>query len=419
MSESQNQTDAYRRNPTAFQNWRFSETILLLGIFLTGVLILCIHLATWGRAARHDAKRLKPGVCAVVDRAVQSRRDDEGQLRYRPEIKIHYKRYDETFDVWTYERATLTDDQGFYFDRETAERILTQYEPGKFYRCWISDDDPTQVTLVKASHVWGWVFLIIPTALILFGGVWSCVRVRERMRSKEAAAILRKQESEYPNVPTFEGERGVKLSKRLKADVKSSFAFYAAIFGTCAWNLASWGVLAYFLISSNSRSEYVYSALVGALFCAIGLLFICRLWGLYRIERVVGSTALEISTIPIEPRRKAKLCLILTGRIEAKRLDVFVKCEEIARYVQGTNSICHRHEVYSKTIFTKYAVDVPAKSEERLDFSLMLPLGVAHSFVAEHNEINWKLVVRMEFADGGAYERAFDAIVKPTIAMDS
>ena len=113
------------------------------------------------------------------------------------------------------------------------------------------------------------------------------------------------------------------------------------------------------------------------------------------------------------PGRKVKACLFLRGRVEAKRLDVFVKCDEIARYVQGTNSICHRHEIFSRPVYTQYALDVPAKSEEQARFTFALPIGVAHSFVAEHNEIEWKIVVQMEFADGGVFTRDFAIVVHP------
>ncbi len=413
MPDSSNMSGRLFRLLMALRARRSSETILLSCVLGMGLLILCIHLATWGRGVRHDARHMKPAVCVVVEKAARERQDEDGELRFRPELHIHYQYAARDYDSWTFDRFTLTADQGYYYDREGAERILDAYAVGKFYRCWILDDDPSQAIVIKPSYVWGWIFLIIPAALILFPATILIVRARVRALSKEELADRRKQATDYPNVPVFDGEKGLVLAKRLKSDVKSTFRFSATVVGALVWNLASWIAFAYVLIVADSSAEYAYAAVFGALFCGVGALFACRLYRLYRVERVVGSSALEISQIPVVPGRKARICLFLNGRIEAKRLELYIRCEEVARYVQGTNTVCHRNEVFTKPILTKYALDVPAKTEERVEGTFMLPIGVPHSFVAEHNEIDWKIVAKMEFGDGAVYTRAFEVIVRP------
>lgn len=400
-------------------DWRRSETMLVSGVFTMGLIILIVHISTWGRDLRHDAKHMRTCVCRVLERDVAERVQADGTTKFRPEAKIRYQYSSDEgspkkkYEIWTFERATLSPDQGFYYDRKDAERELQRFKDGQDYICWVYDDNPAVAVLMKPSYFWGWVFLIIPISLILFGGSWLCVRIRERMRSKEEQANLRKQETLYPNVPIVPDESGVVLPKRLKSDIKFSFAFKAALTGVLAWNVASWVALTFVFIDAKTTFEYVSSSLFGAIFCGAGFLFGCRFWRMYLVNRVVGSSSLEISSNPIAPGRKIKICLFLYGRIEAKRLDLLVRCEEVARYVQGTNSICHRHEVCSHPILTKYGVDVASKSEERVEASFCLPLAAPHSFVAEHNEISWTIVMKMEFADGETYERAFDVAVRP------
>ena len=204
----------------------------------------------------------------------------------------------------------------------------------------------------------------------------------------------------------------------LVPDTKSTFAFGAATFGAVVWNLASWILFLYVLLTADDFNDRLCAWIFFLVFCGIGLVFVLRLLGKYRIERIVGSISLEISAFPVLPGRKVKLNLPLKGRIQAKRLDVFLKCEEIARFSQGTNTVVHRREVYSKSIFTKYDVDVPGKSRETERFTATPPVGAMHSFRSEHNEIVWKFVVALEFADGGAFSRDFEITVMPFASRD-
>ena len=414
MTEQTSSTGFWRRF-MSLQDFRFPELIYLGAVFVVGLIILIVHLATWGATALRDAKHLHPLPCTVLESRVASKANDDGKLTYRPEIKIRFAIGNVTYDLWTYDRSTLTEDQGFDYDEETATELVGAFNLGEAYQCWAYDDDLGKAILVHKSTVFGWIFLLIPILLILFSGSWFFVILYERMWSKEARASKKKMSTLYPNVPDFQGKPGSVLKYRLRADVKTSFAFSASVFGALAWNLASWIAFIYVCAIAETKVDWWSALVFGAVFCGIGVLFIGRLWGRYRVERAAGDVVVETSTTPIVPGRKFKCCLILSGRIKAKRLDVFVKCVEIARYVQGTNSISHQHEVYSRALLTKYGLDVPAKSEEHERFVLYLPLGAAPSFEAEHNEIVWKLVVKMEFADGGTLTRDFALVVQPFI----
>ncbi len=420
--------DKTARNQAAFvprrlaflSDWRFSEYLLLGGIFSLGLIILAVHLATWGVEIRRDAKDWKSTECVVLDRELRSYHTPEGEIYYLPEIKFQYEVDGKTYKNFSFGRFDF-DFSNLIYDRDEAAKILESYSVGSKTRCWVLVDDPSRASLVKKSTIWGWVFLIIPTSLILFGGIWLAARLRNDAYSKEALANARSQKTQYPTIPSvppLEDSRGVVYARRLTSDVKSTFAFGASILGTCVWNLVSWFGVCVVLATAKTSADYWLGAGFSAIFCGIGALFACRLWGQYRVERVVGSASLEISQLPILPGRTVKVCLFLKGRVVAKRLDVFIQCEEIARYIQGTNSICHRRVVFSRSIFTKYDVNVPNGIEQREKFTTSLPFGVAPSFVAEHNEIVWKLVVKTEFADGGTFTRDFDVVVYPHVDLE-
>ena len=213
---------ALARRFAAFRAERHSETYLLVGICLVGLLILTIHLSTWGREARRDAKLLRPTMCWIVDRGVRSRVDEDGNVRFRPEVRIRYEVDEVTYEVWTYDRSTQTKDRGFDYAREDAERLIEPFARGGRYPCWYRDDDPSRAILVKKSTFWGWLFLFIPVSLTLFGSIWLFALYYERSRSKEARASAKRSAAKYPNVPNFKDEKGAELSRRLKVDAKSS-----------------------------------------------------------------------------------------------------------------------------------------------------------------------------------------------------
>ncbi len=400
--------------------WRLSELFAFSLIFTLGALILVIHLSTWGVEMRKDAKFLVETPCDVESAAIRPFPADP-LTRFRPEVTIRYELNGESFTTTTYDRLTLTDDKGFTYDRDGALEAIRPFYPGRKTTCWVRVDDPTKATLVKKSNVWGWVFLLIPTTLMLSGGALLSSRIYERVFSQEARASVRRQTTRYPtlpNAPPAGSSPGSELALRLAPDARSTFSFGMASFGAILWNVASAAIFVWTLLTAKTQGDVWASWLFLAIFGGLGFVFACRVWTRLQIERVVGATELEISTLPVLPGRKVKFCLFLHGRICVKRLDVFLKCEEIARYVQGTNSIIHRHEAYSSTIFTKYGVDVPARESRLERFTATIPIGAAPSFCAEHNEVVWKASLQMEFEDGGTFARDFGIVVYPFLPKE-
>ena len=374
--------------------WRLSELFAFSLIFTLGALILVIHLSTWGVEMRKDAKFLVETPCDVESAAIRPFPADP-LTRFRPEVTIRYELNGESFTTTTYDRLTLTDDKGFTYDRDGALEAIRPFYPGRKTTCWVRVDDPTKATLVKKSNVWGWVFLLIPTTLMLSGGALLSSRIYERVFSQEARASVRRQTTRYPtlpNAPPAGSSPGSELALRLAPDARSTFSFGMASFGAILWNVASAAIFVWTLLTAKTQGDVWASWLFLAIFGGLGFVFACRVWTRLQIERVVGATELEISTLPVLPGRKVN--------------------------VQGTNSIIHRHEAYSSTIFTKYGVDVPAHESRLERFTASIPIGAAPSFCAEHNEVVWKASLQMEFGDGGTFSRDFGIVVYPFLPKE-
>ena len=201
-----------------FWYWRLSEIFLLGGIFSLGVLILIIHLITWGKPAWENAQNLIPAECLVKEQFLYIQRDSRGRTGYCPEVEIEYEVNNERYTMRTFDQNILTDNQGILFDQSMALSLLSAYPPGMKTTCWYRSDDPAQVVLRKKSTIWGWVFLIIPTTLIMFGGVGLYWRFRQHSRSQEQLAMIQRRRSRYPTIPneqTINESPGIRLAFRL------------------------------------------------------------------------------------------------------------------------------------------------------------------------------------------------------------
>ena len=408
------------RQFTYLAQWRFSEVLALSIVCALGVVILTVHLLTWGAQTYQESKFLLQIPC-VVDR-VAVRPDPENPTKYfRPEVTISYEFEGESFTTTTYDRQTLTDDEGFVYSNKEALSAIASFCPEQKTLCWIRVDAPTQAVLVKTSPLWGWLFLIIPTLLIFSGGFLLVARLYDRLFSEEARASVKKQKTRYPTLPNVPDEGscpGVVLAYRLTPRVRPRFSIWARAFGVFVWNVASWTIFLCVLTSAETHGDFWSSCAFGVVFCGVGVVFVRRFFSRFQTIRNAGSMELEISTLPILPGRKIRFNLFLGGRVVAKRLDVFLTCEEVARYVQGTNSITHRYEAYSATLYTRYGVEVPLHETLVEKFTAITPIGAAPSFVSEHNEISWRVVVKLEFADGSSYSRDYDVIVYPFLPKE-
>ena len=68
-------------------------------------------------------------------------------------------------------------------------------------------------------------------------------------------------------------------------------------------------------------------------------------------------------------------------------------CEEAATYRQGTNTRTETRQVFRQELFRREDFEIEAGCPSRRSSTSTVPAGAMHSFKADHNEINWTLVV--------------------------
>lgn len=406
-----------------FWRWKLSELLLLGGIVLLGVLILTIHLLTWGKSVWAQANRYDRTTCTVLKLYRHSRRDNAGGLFYRPEVFIEYQAAGALHRRLAYDRTTLTDDQGFIYSQAEADAILLEYKIGGRYHCRYRVDDPDQVILkADGGSFWGWWFLLIPGTLIGFGAGGLIWRGIGRLASKEKLSIAQRRTTLFPTVPEtlrINDSPGTQLSYRLPLAFFPVLQTVIGLLLAILWNAVAWFVFFYILSMGESVCDTVLAIAFGIVFCGTGLVFLPWFVRRFRAAFGIGATLLEISDHPIFPGRNYRLALIQSGRLEAASYHVFVLCDEIARYRQGTDTLTNHKEVFRHPLFSKTDWHIPAGETASEEFFLKLPIGAMHSFAAENNRVLWRIVIEIEVKPGLSLRRECPLVVMPFSPCDT
>lgn len=406
-----------------FWRWKLSELLLLGGIVLLGVLILTIHLLTWGKSVWTQANRCDRTTCTVLKLYRHSRRDNAGGLFYRPEIFIEYQADGKIRRRLAYDRTTLTEDQGFVYTQKEADAILLEYKIGGRYDCRYRVDAPDEVILKPDSgSFWGWWFLLIPGTLIAFGVGGLFWRGIGRLASKEKLSIAQRRTTLFPTVPEtlrINDSPGTQLSYRLPLAFFPVLQTIIGLLLAILWNAVAWFVFFYILSMGQSGWDTALAIGFGLVFCGTGLVFLPWFVRRFRAAFGIGATLLEISDHPIFPGRNYRLALMQSGRLEAASYHVFVLCDEIARYRQGTDTLTNQKEVFRQPLFSKTDWNIPAGETASEEFFLKLPIGAMHSFAAENNRVLWRIVIEIEVKPGLSLRRECPLVVMPFSPCDT
>lgn len=400
-----------------FLSGQFLRLSLFLGIASLGLLILILHFASWGHIAYYDGAKWGAAECTVKRLFVHSRPDYRGIVCYRPVVQIEYCVDDKNYLIQTYNLQTFTTDSGFVYNRGTAESLVREFTPNRKTTCWYLLDRPAVAVLVRSQDYWGWVFLVIPTTLLILGSIGIVFTIKNRSKSQEAIAQRQKKpESRYPTLPdssAINESPGTELAFRLPVAVFPIFSFWVSLFLALLWNIVSWSILLYLLSTQKTIFQFLGALLFGAIFCGLGAVFVPWIVAIFRRALQVGNTIIEISDHPIIPGRKHRITLLQQGRLQVKSFVVSAICEEVARYRQGTNTITNSREVYRQNILTKNDFEIPVAEAFREELIVRLPMGAMHSMVTKHNEINWYLVLDISWDENRCCQRRCPIIVLP------
>jgi hypothetical protein len=277
---------------------------------------------------------------------------------------------------------------------------------------------------------WPWLAIVIPIALIAYGGGGLALLVWSSMTSAERRAAVAQRASDwdiptgpgrpprptFPTVPPIDAvvdSPGVRLAHRLPIDAASGWVSATMAVVCLAWNT----LVAMFVIevirSHLAREPQWLLTWLMVPFVMAGVWTLFALGRQLLMTSVVGTTRLEISHHPLFPGGRYDGFLSQTGRLHVRWLQVQLVCEEQAIYQQGTDTRRATACVYKKILFGERKFDIAYGQAFETQFAFVIPATAMHSFVSTHNAIQWALVVRGRLARWGDIERRFPVYVYP------
>ena len=236
----------------------------------------------------------------------------------------------------------------------------------------------------------------------------------------------------YPNVPPagqITDSPGTELAYRLPMAGSPAWTLGLWLAACLLWNgiVSGFAVVAVHSLWEGDPDWVLIGFLVPFLAVGIGLIvvFVRQLV----LATAIGPTLLEISDQPLYPGRTCDLLLWQSGRLRLYWLEVLLACDEEATYRHGTNTRNERHRVFQQSVFRRDILprrpscgwcrqDGRARFDVQREpltarFAAEVPAGAMHSFKSEHNEVNWKFIVRGEVTGWPDFQRSFPVIVCP------
>lgn len=404
----------------------FFAIFLLVGCVGVVVLFATLVIPEW--RTNHEFVRDK---CLVRETRLAEKEGEDGIL-YRPEVKIEYQIKGQTYRVWAYDTWTLDPDSGFSADKEEQLALLKRFtpDPKREYDCWYDPAEPSRAVLVRGSHGWIWLTFIVPICFILIGGgglvytafTWGTSAERRAALVKRAAELTPfdtndRAKSKFPNVPDstkITDSPGTKLTYRLPVAIASIWGLLASLIAGVLWN----SIVAMFaLVAVNNHLQGTpdwFLTLFTIPFVLIGIGLIVFFVRQLLIATGIGPTLVEISDHPLYPGECYRLFVQQVGRLRMKSLQVLLVCEEEATYRHGTDTRTETRRVYEQMLFEQARFDVQHRVPFETLCDVELPAGAMHSFKSDHNEVNWKILVKGNVSRWPDFERSFPVIVYPS-----
>ena len=370
--------------------------------------------------ANHEFQQL---TASALDKRVGETRDGDGNAVYRPEVKIRYELDGDPYEIWTYD-VTGTWSNNF----DDVESLVDQIQIGREYLCWYDPLQPGVAVIARGYSWWFWMMLLVPSGFILIGGagliytLWHWGKSPEHRAAQGELGNLELFEDldiaakEYPTVPHDENltnSPGTKLKYRLPSDGSQGWRLFAATTACLIWN----GIVVLFVVIAvrahlRGEPDWWLDAFV-APFLLAGALLIYYFIRALLIATGVGPTQIEISDHPLWPGHKYEVHISQTGNLSMQSFQVLLECEEVSAYRQGTDTRTDRSVVYRQPLHKANDFDILPGSSHETHCEMAIPDKLMHSFKSDHNEVQWKLVVRGMVTGWPSFERSFPVVICP------
>jgi hypothetical protein len=364
--------------------------------------------------------------CVVLDKRIVEGRGNKGGTTYRPEIHISYNVSGRAYQTWTYDAAKVSSS-----GRAGKQKIIDQFVAGREYPCWYDPDDPSKAVLVRGFS-WAYLFILLPLVFVAVGAggiyftVWGGKKTRRKKMDDETAGAFAADASlptdsaagQYPTVPDgdLSDRPGTTLKYSLAVSMSPGCALFGTLFVALFWN----GITSVFVVMAvkshlDKQPEWFLTIFIIP-FVLVGLVLIFAFFRQLLVTAGVGQTAAEISDHPLRPGGAYQVWISQSGNLQVNDFRALLVCEEEASYRQGTSTRTETKRVYESELFHNQAFEIQKGVPYETKFELHVPVGAMHSFEANHNKINWKLLVKGDIAGWPDFDRDFKLVVVPAAA---
>jgi len=361
--------------------------------------------------------------CTVLAKDIAEVRASDG-VHYRPDVTIRYQAGRDTQDATTYDITRTS-----FTDRQQAQAVLDRYDLGQPYACWYDPMNPDRAVLERGYSGWLYMLLLIPISFVAIGtggliytlSHWGTSTERRATLTQKAAQVdlfemAAADSNDFPHVPrdaNLRNSPGTTLAYRLPIALAPGWRLFAAFAACLSWN-AIVGLFAVMAVRSHVEGNPNWMLTVFVVpFVLVGL------WLVYHLVREilattgVGPTRVEISHHPLRPGQQYDVLIAQSGHLSMNSLEIVLACDERATYRQGTDTRTESCRIYEDRVFLRESFEILPGVPFSDQCRIRVPEAAMHSFKSDHNEINWKLVVRGHVTGWPDYERVFPVVVYP------
>ncbi|MCC7086579.1 MAG: DUF3592 domain-containing protein [Pirellulales bacterium] len=402
--------------------------ILFFGfVFVVGAVFLILLLAKIVLPEWRANHEFVETTARVLDKRIDEQIGRGRTATFRPQVEIQYRVGEKEYRIWTY------DITGAYSrGRDDKRALLDPLEIGGQYKCWFDPLDPDRAVLVRGYSWWFWLLVLAPAGFMLIGGGRLIYALWQWGKSPEHRAVqgrpgrlellneLDIRSKLLPSVPrddNITNSPGTHLKYRLPIEGSHGWRLFAATMTSLLWN----GIVSLFIVIAirnhlRGTPDWWLDLFIVPFFATGGFLtyfFVRELL----IATGVGPTQIELSDHPLVPARDYEVYISQAGHLTMNRFELSLECEESATYRLGTDARTERRRVFHRAIFEQRNFEVRPGTPYEAHCRFDAPSGAMHSFKSDHNEVQWKLVVRGDAAGWPDFERSFPVVVLPPAEM--
>ena len=403
----------------------FHAALLAAGVVFAGLLLSGVAVPEW-RINQH----FMPTDCTVLGKGLARRTiasaDRGSSFTWQPCLRVRYEAAGRTVEAWsTPSRGTTTSDRG------RALAALQGWNLGDQVPGWYDPMAPATVVLERGYNWWMWLLtLLLPGALLSFGGMGLARAIRRWGRSEERCAVPSRFSElldplaagprpaiDHPGVPACDdlvNSPGTVLPYRLPLESPENWTLLGFGLFAFLWNsvLTVLGVGAGIDLLGGKVDWLLLALLVP--FAAVGVASLAVFVRRGLLTTAVGTTQLEISAQPLRPGGTYQVLLAQGGAGTMQSLRLSLALEEQATFTQGTDTRTERLTVWARDIRTWTDLQLTPGTRFEAQESFTLPADAMHSFASEHNSVRWSIAVHGEAEGWPRFVRTFPLVVFPS-----